>query len=216
MLNAHPEILCHYELFHPKKIFHSLPKDVTDARSVDISFRNKTPDKFLEFIWRTTGKAKAVGFKMFPEHNDAVLSETLRDEKVRKILLDRENPLFAYTSLLIAQKTGQYSLLEEKDRKSCRVSVKWDQFLRYCRRKNEFYENAKANARGAAFPIYYEDLLERRWQERLLEFLGVDSDVTNIKIKRRKQNPSKLTERIVNFDEVCERAKGTEFESYIV
>ena len=49
-LDAHPEIICHYELFHKEAIYHSSKYGNDWISNYTVSKRNKSPNDFLDFI----------------------------------------------------------------------------------------------------------------------------------------------------------------------
>ncbi|MEB3357068.1 MAG: hypothetical protein VKK04_10095, partial [Synechococcales bacterium] len=77
LLNQHPEILCHHEIFNPERIYYA--KDFKDyfpelsnasrqdfirgkVGSITIGDRNRFPEKLFLFVWQHAFEAKAVGF----------------------------------------------------------------------------------------------------------------------------------------------------------
>jgi len=130
VLHHHPEIIMHNELFNAIDVFTYHPAVFQQHQPRwTVLTRNLFPEDFLDFVW--TGsyasgsndsdstdsikpRAKAVGFKSFPEHwsdvrNDACfLTAIMQDFRIKKIVLRREDELAVYVSMLRADQTGLY------------------------------------------------------------------------------------------------------------
>jgi LPS sulfotransferase NodH len=223
MLDSHPEITCHHELFHSKDIYYSLSHRPGMSGKYPIDRRNQHPDEFLDFIWNYDYKKnnRAIGFKMFPGHNDSLLDRLLHEPTVKKILLERTNVLHLYTSLLISRKTGVYSLLVREDKKSpAPVSVEFDlkAFFAYEKRNRAFYnrvEDILKQTRQDFKRLQYETLLSQSVITGLMEFLGVDARAELLQVRHKKQNPPRLKDRISNYGQVARELKGTRYEIFL-
>jgi LPS sulfotransferase NodH len=79
LLNSHPGILCHHEVFNPNGIFYAL--DFRDG-AFDlgtIEERNRRPLEFLSRIWQHPLGTNCVGFKMTRGQDEHVLQAVLSD-----------------------------------------------------------------------------------------------------------------------------------------
>jgi LPS sulfotransferase NodH len=223
MLDSHPEITCHHELFHPMGIYYSLSyrDEMTGCRT--IKQRDKAPGQFLDFVWNYDYRKdnKAIGFKLFPGQNKKMLERLLRDSSVTKIILKRSNLLHLYTSFLISKKTGVYSLLVNGDRKQgepLKIVLKVKKFFKYVKEIQRYYQHVETVLRqtGQVFKtLEYETMLTGDEQTALLEFLGVDSRPGLLEVKHKKQNPNHLKDRVSNYEELARQLKGTPYEIFL-
>ena len=65
LLDSHPDILCHLEIFHQEAIF--LSGDSRALKEFDLVKRDADPLRFLGMIWDEDygRRLRAVGFKLF-------------------------------------------------------------------------------------------------------------------------------------------------------
>src|SRR5580693_4511868 len=87
LLNSHPEILCHHEVFNPAGIFYALGHRDGTLDLGTIEERDRRPLEFLERLWRAPLGLPCVGFKMTRGQDERVVQAVLEDRGVRKILL---------------------------------------------------------------------------------------------------------------------------------
>jgi hypothetical protein len=222
-LDAHPEIICHYELFHKEAIYHSSKYGDEWISNYNVEKRNKDPHGFLRHIFNCRfGKpAKTIGYKIFDGHNDQLLDELLNDRQVKKIILKRDNWFLAFLSQLEAQKTGVFVITEENKRKAnynFKVEVKLNQF--------KFYENVNVNFFNKVEKVLIDDhqrylsleyskALDGDNKIKILNFLNVTVDPGLLKLEYKKQNHRELKDRIENYQEILEQFTGTKYEKYI-
>src|SRR5215467_4781104 len=87
LLNAHPEILCHHEVFNPSGIFCSL-----DVRSRaehyfgTLAERDRDPVGFLARLWGRSFGRPVVGLKFCRGQNRAAFEALLGDPGVEKVV----------------------------------------------------------------------------------------------------------------------------------
>jgi len=126
ILHHHPEICMHNELYNPIDIFtyhpyaFELDNEDFSGASWSTLTRDLFPSDFMEYVWNPSTvwkirqRAKAVGFKSFPEHwgdthnEDCFQQNIMQDLRVRKIILHREDELKVYVSMKRAEMTGHY------------------------------------------------------------------------------------------------------------
>ena len=96
LLNSHPDILCHREVFHRDTVYL-----IDGTRDDLITKRNKNPINFLRELYEGCPN-RACGFKIFMGHDDAVMQNVLRDTTIKKIILYRPNLLAVHSSEKIA------------------------------------------------------------------------------------------------------------------
>ena len=237
MLNSHPEILCHHEIFNPKRIyyskdFHELLADREQTSRKDLikgklglmtlRQRKLNPERFMFEIWKNNFGHKAVGFNLFPTHIPNASMSLIKDNNVKKIILTRRNKLKCYVSLLIARKTGvwdSYNLSKTKDNVS--VSVNAAKLLKWSLKRDRYFENLSKkiiDLEQEFLEISYEDLTNEKSESvksNLLEFIGVNLNTECLETPLRKQNSNNLKELIANFSELKHNLHGTELESYL-
>ena len=63
LLNSHPEILCHHEVFNPQGIFLALSHRDQVQQFGDMTDRDQEPLAFLESVWDSGANHRCVGFK---------------------------------------------------------------------------------------------------------------------------------------------------------
>ncbi len=223
MLDSHPEITCHHELFHSKEIYYSLSHRSEMTGLFPLDRRNENPGEFLDFIRDYDYKKnnRVIGFKMFPGHNDPLLDQLLHDPAVKKIILERINALHLYTSLLISRNTGVYSLLVKDNKKPpgpMKVEFDVNAFVEYDKRNRDFYshvENILKQTRQDFKRLHYETMLNEPEKIALLEFLDVDPRPELLEVRHKKQNPPRLSDRISNYRQVVSQLKGTGYEIFL-
>jgi len=94
ILNSHPSVLCHGELFNPGGIYYSpLFFDICSGRNKDIRLasglqqRNAQPLRFLNRVWQYNNSMPCVGFELIYQQNDTVFNTLLNDTDIKKIVL---------------------------------------------------------------------------------------------------------------------------------
>src|SRR6516225_7630935 len=82
LLNSHPEILCHHEIFNHAGIFYALPLRDRGFSLGALEERDRHPLAFLERVWQTSCGYRCVGFKTTRGQNEQVLQALLNDRGV--------------------------------------------------------------------------------------------------------------------------------------
>jgi LPS sulfotransferase NodH len=206
MLDSHPEILCHHELFNRDGIHRSLSYKNTDLTFGTIADRNRDPWGFLRRVYAFRDGAKAVGFKLGPRTNDLLLLSLLLVPRVRKVVLARRSWLHAYTSELIAARTQRW--MERgagtENQLQPKVRVDTQQYRGYVRKRRLFYrlcEILLRLTRQECFRLDYEQVGEPATMAALLGFLGVAVNVP-LHSGTTRQNSPNLEDRIENYEEI--------------
>jgi len=215
LLDSHPDILCHHELFNPKGIHYAV-------RLRDGAFslgtkeeRESDPLSLLERAWATNLGHAVVGFKLNWSQNEKVFKAVLGDTSVKKLMTVRRNRVKTFVSELVAQTTGQWeSYIGRSPRgEAARVRVDVDTLREQIRRNNEYYAWLHEELRQAGqehIEIVYEDLESDDERRRILEFLGVTPDVQLLKAGTFKRNPPDLREVVENYEELASALRGTD------
>jgi LPS sulfotransferase NodH len=217
MLNSHPDILCHFELFHWQEVYSA------GGGQGDLSLlweRNRHPVAFLEKTYSNSYGKKAVGFKLFPNQNPSILNYLIHQSGVKKIILKRSNYLYTYTSHLMAKKSKTYTYRPDVLKTPVYVNPK--RLIAYIKKNEAFFRKVKNKIQETNqdfFEIEYQQVKDPAWNSNLMKYIGVDSSFI-LKAATQKQNPESLADRIINFSEVCRALSKTEYamllkESYI-
>ncbi len=215
LLSSHPDVICHYEMFHPDTIFPFGQKE-GEAIFGTAEERDRDPQAFLRRIWNESGERGAVGFKLQNYQGRSIQLSLLLDRSVKKIILHRKNRLAAYVSLLRADQTGVWSTQDagsdQYDQMKVSVGLR---ALRGFARRNSLYIRLVRLLLAATLqrPLYvwYEDLGEDTVRRRLLEHLRVAPDTGLLESRVTKQSMGRLSDRIANADELAEQIRGTSF-----
>lgn len=198
-LNALDGVICHGEAFNPH--FIGYPKQ-SDILGVTVEQRDADPQVLLAAIKSDDGVFG--GFRFFNDHDPRVLEEILHDPKCAKIILTR-NPMDSYVSLKIAQATGQWKLTDVRKRKDSKVTFDGAEFARHVARLQAFQVemmNTLQKSGQTAFYVAYEDLQDVEIMNGLAKFLGVDARLEELDGKLKRQNPSHISEKVENFDDI--------------
>ena len=221
-LNSHPEILCHHEVFHGKKIYGDNQLNLGTVEQ-----RDRAPKQFIDHLWRQNMGFTAVGFKLLWGQNPKAFKILTRDKNVKKILLLRRNKLKSYVSYLVAQETGVWAQrnteleAKKKEVKQMSVSVEIDSLHKYIIKVDKYYDKLRKNIRNSRqsfIEIYYEDILGNNSEEaksKILEFIGVSENHQCLQTKTKKQNSNELCNLISNFTELESNLRETELEHYL-
>lgn len=226
MLDTHPEILCHHELFLPASSPHrslSVREGAIDLDLGTAEQRDRDPFAFVKKVYALDAGARAVGFKMvLADPNVGVLLGLILNRGVRKIVVRRDNWLQVYTSALIAEETRSLIQFQQEDgnggeRPAVRVPVDVHRFRRYVRKRTLAYGALRWIARLTGqrfFELEYREIKQPGKLKALLEFLGVAPEL-QMRERTVKQNPTRLEDRISNFDDVRRELEGTRYEVYL-
>ncbi len=198
-LNAFESFECHGEAFNPHFIGYP---NRTEILGVTREARDADPARLIERI--KTGSTGMGGFRYFHDHDPRVLDICLEDPRCAKIILTR-NPVESYVSLKIAQATGQWKLTNVKRRRDSRAEFDAAEFHEYLARLQSFQLfllKALQTTGQTAFHLAYEDLQDLDVMNGLARFLGSAERLDALDSALKKQNPSPLRDRVVNFDDM--------------
>ena len=117
LLDSHPEILCHHELFNPDGIFTSLSMRHLSNPFGDLAERDHDPLGLLQRVWHAgdMSQVNSVGFKWTRGENPTILEHVLNETTIKKIVLRRRNRVKTFVSEKIAQRTQQWEVYERRD-----------------------------------------------------------------------------------------------------
>lgn len=209
LLNSHPSILCHGELFNPAGCGWT-GGNLANARLASAwteTGRDQDPEAFIEAVFDDHRGHEAVGFKLLNWHQPGLLRDLVREPGVRKVVLRRENRVRAFVSRTRAELTGWYT---HRPYDQLRVRLEPDELLAYADRYDTFYADMRDQTVGSpALFVSYEHLGEPATHSALVEFLGVGSSGLPLSATIRRQSSGSLRAAIANFDELTEVLAGT-------
>lgn len=198
-LNAFQGITCLGEAFNPH--FIGYPNN-DPILGVDRETRDDTPLALLDAIRGDTSRLN--GFRYFHDHDPRVFDAIIDDDRCAKIVLTR-NPVESYVSWKIAQKTGQWKLTDMKKHKPGKAVFDADDFAGHLTALQEFQVtllNRLQVTGQTAFYVAYEDLQSIEVMNGLARFLGVDETLDALDKKLKKQNPSPISQKVENYDDM--------------
>lgn len=219
LLDSHPRVLCHHELFNPEAIH--LSRSLAERLDLDtldlgtLEERERDPAALLDRAWRGHLGHQCVGFKLNLGQEPRAFERVLSDPAARKIVLRRRNRVRTFVSEAIAQRTGDWEsypgLPPRPD--PPRLTVAAAELRAHVERNRAYYAALERRLVAAGRPwieAAYERLEEPAERERILAFLGVPG--APLVAGTLRQHPQPLRELIVNFEELREQLRGSELE----
>ena len=207
MLNSHPEILCHHEIFNPAGIHYALDHRDGQFDLGSEAERDLEPEVFVRRVFEHRCGRNAIGFKLNRGQNERAFEYLLADRSVRKIVLRRRNRVKTFVSELIAQRTGQWESYAFSDfsAPSPAVEVNVDRLSEYLAATDRYYAEVESLLDADGQPYLgatYEDLEFTAEQSRILAFLDVTAPAAPLLPATRKRNPTDLRALVSNFGEL--------------
>jgi hypothetical protein len=218
VLNSHPDILCHHEIFNPHVIGVARHLQGSDFRLGSMEERERDPVEFLDRVWRTNLDRRAVGFKMCLWQHEPAYQVVLPDPQVRKIILKRRNRVKSFVSLLLARQTGEWVVYDDHGEPAPRPSihVDRDELLENVALHQRFYHETESALRGSGqdyAELWYEDIFSPNGLDPALDHLGIEGRPTLPEGQTRKLTPLALRKTIANFDALSEQLRGSDLEA---
>lgn len=219
LLNSHPEVLCHHEIFNPHVVGVARHLQKSGFFLGTIAEREQAPVEFLERVWQTNLDRPCVGFKMCWRQNETIFHTVLTDSNVQKIILKRRNRVKSFVSLLLARQTGEWVIYQDDQPPAIRPKVHVDPATMFetMAFNSEFYgqiESALQSSGQNYLTLFYEDLFSEASLRSALVFLGVSNpDPSLLQGECWKLAPSALSDVVSNFEELGCALRGTEFEA---
>ncbi|NDW46448.1 nodulation protein NodH [Ruegeria sp. PrR005] len=204
-LNALDGVGCFGEAFNPHFIGYP---NKTEILEISQAMRDADPQCLLDAIRDARGILG--GFRYFHDHDPRILDTVLSDPRCAKIILTR-NPLDSYVSWKIAKETGQWKLTNIKKRKEAQARFDAEEFARHVEELQDFQVFLlNSLQRGGQTPFYiaYEDLQDLGVLNGLAQWLGVPARLEGLDDSLKRQNPSPLTSKVVNADEMIQSLSG--------
>jgi hypothetical protein len=218
VLNSHPEILCHHEIFNPHVVGVARHLQLSEFRMGSLEERNADPIRFLDRVWALPMGRSRVGFKLCWRQNEAVYRFLLKESGIRKIVLKRRNRVRTYVSLALARHTTEWVTYDDSAQPGPRPAIQIDPraFLDTVAFNNDYYneiEGALRESDQAFQTLYYEDVISGSGIAQALEFLGVEPQgAGGLRGQTWKLTNTPLPELVLNFDQLAAELRGTEFE----
>ena len=218
VLNSHPDILCHHEIFNPHVIGVARHLQDSDFRLGSMAERESDPVEFLGRVWRTNLGRAAVGFKMCLWQHEPAYRAVMPDRSVRKILLKRRNRVKSFVSLLLARQTGEWVVYDDRGAPAPRPQVHVDHaaLLENIALHDRFYaetERALSESGQDHALLWYEDLFSPAGIDPALALLGAEGRPAQPGGQTWKLAPVALRDTIANFDALSEALRGSDLEA---
>lgn len=213
MLQSHPQILCHHEVFHADEIYYAVGhRDGRLAHLGSARERDLDPAGFLERLWREDFGRQAVGLKLLGDQAPELRLQLFADTGVKKVVLRRQSRLRAYVSLLRARASGFWARTSYD---GLAVHVEPGELLEFARRYDAYYAGLRAaTVAQPALEVVYEELQhDPRVLARLLDFLDVDPAGVQLGAHMPRQSSDSPREAISNFAELAQALRGSALEA---
>ncbi|MFZ6756147.1 sulfotransferase [Undibacterium sp. Ji50W] len=213
MLDSHPDILCHHELFNPTGIFYALPLRDSDFQLArNMQERDQDPLRFLAKVWQQHASKSCIGFKMTYQQNLAAFNSVLVAPEIKKIVLRRKNTVKSYVSKLIAEQSGIWEDYGDT-RPNDDIQVELDlNHLQQDQAFNQRYythiEHRLQQTQQNCLHLEYEQLSDSACQRQLLTYLACR--YLPLHTRSRKQNPSDLGQKVKNYRQILEQCRDKE------
>lgn len=221
ILDSHPEILCHHEIFNPEAIHYSLSCRSGELDLGSVEERDRKPEEVLRRIWQESFGHRVVGFKLCKGQNPTVFRRVLADRGVKKILIERKNRIKTLVSEKVAELTGEWESYPGMviGKRKLKVEVDLAGLREHIAVTQRYYDGLREmleDSRQEWLELTYESLPYDDERRRALEFLAVSPRVRDLTGATRKQNPRDLRDLIANFDELASRLRGTDLEQELL
>jgi len=221
LLNSHPQVLCHGELFYRLQVFYAVGYRDGSLHLATAEERDADPRGFLDKVWAHPFGNSAVGFKLVAGQHPGAFEAVYADLGVRAIVLRRRNRLKKFVSALIAEREQMWTHYKHRfrpeDLKPVQVEVSLDGLRSYLDSERAFYDGVTAELARRPKPwveVFYEDLFTGGGAvEGLLGFLGVEPGARELEPATHKRNSRRLRDLIVNFDDLARQVARTDLEA---
>lgn len=214
LLDSHPDILCHHELFNVAGIHIAWSLRGSDFSLGDLRQRDSDPSSLLQRAWSRNCGFRTIGFKLNVEDPDEVVDAVFEDRSILKIVLERHSRVRQYISEIIAEKTGVWESYPDSIKPTEGVAplqVNAGDLMALDERNRNYYAGLRARLSDSgqtACEIKYEELGDVVKRQEWLRFLGVD-DQAHLVDNTRRMNPQPLSSLIGNYLQLCEELRGT-------
>jgi glycosyltransferase involved in cell wall biosynthesis/LPS sulfotransferase NodH len=221
LLDSHPEILCHFELFHPDKAYYSLAVNDEEMHSYPLEKRDNNPGEFINKVFKSNMGRKAVGYKIFIWQSSEAHDILLNDRTVLKIMLSRKNVVQAFVSMKIAEKTGVFTqpIYEPRPQgPQVKVNINVNDLMIFDHDIRNYLSNIKKTLDDSGqryLELYFEDLFNQDIVDSIFSFLGIVKGEHKLLSYTTKQNPKPLKEKVENLETLKQELKGSHLEIFL-
>lgn len=198
-INLFPGLHSYGEAFNPHFIG-GLNK--SELFEMTMTARDADPLRLIDRMVKDTDGLP--GFRFFHDHDARVADACLPNPRCAKVVLTR-NPVESYVSWKIASQTGQWRLKDAKHQKVARIRFDEADFTGFLERIQAFQlkvQHALQVTGQTAFYIGYEDINDLDVLNGMAQFLGQSDRLETLSTKLVRQNPSPLSEKVVNYEEM--------------
>jgi hypothetical protein len=220
-LNSHSNIICLRGVFgSSKKInfgkYYEYLPDECYSKDL-ISLRNNNPTLFLDkYVFKDYSKQyKAIGFKYFYNHNrhlknrNELVDYFKNNTNIKFIHIKRKNllaSLFSYKRAL-----EQNKWIDTDINLNTKISIEESQdFFKKTIEQENYFDKIFA---GRTFEVIYEDFIrDGKILQNVQDFIGVEPKQLESEINKNKGG--ELSDMILNFNDLKEYYKSTEYELY--
>jgi len=218
LLNSHPEILCHHEIFNPHVVGVARHLQNSGFHMGTVEERERDPIEFLGRVWRQNEGRHSVGFKLCWKQNEAIFYAVLADPWIRKIVLKRRNRIKSFVSLLLARQTGEWVIYNDAATPGARPKVHVDEaeLRRHIAFNDAYYEEIESAIQQPGHlghVLYYEDLFSETSLCATLKFLDVaEFNPALLAGQTWKLSSTSLRDLVASFDNLESALRGTPLE----
>lgn len=220
LLDSHPDILCHHELFNPEGIHIAWSLRGSGFDLGGLKLQREAPLELLRRTWLQSRGYDCVGFKVNLGQSELVFSTVLDDPTIRKILVSRRNRIRAYVSESIAEISGQWESFPDSTPPSPvqPVRIELESLKAHIRRNQTYLEDIRQRLSRTGQDLmetHYETIGDAACHRELLNYLGVDQSVELVG-RTSRMNPQPLASLIENYQELTERLAETDLANDFV
>ena len=207
-LNAHPQIVCHYEVFHPDEIATAGKRaaEIPELAGFTPRTRDEDPARFMDALFSHDRGQLATGFKIFVGHSEEAHRLILADRSIVKILL-RRSTIDAYVSMIIARQTGEYTSRSATPT-TMKVKIEAGGLLAFDQRITSYFaeiEDALRKSGQLYHTVSFEELTAgEEALDSIFRFIGVERGTSVLEPFTVRQNSEALEDKVSNLKEVVE------------
>lgn len=178
LLDSHPDIVCHAELFNVTRPWFSRHGPVPTGLDRDFDRRRDHPIGWLHDVFAATAAAapaaRAIGFKLQITDRPRVLEHVLLESELKLVLLTRANRLAQYASDRTAVSTGRYHASDPGPAAAAPVAFDRADFLAFVERQTSATRLVRDLVRDDSrlFVIEYQEVGTAAGNAALLAHLG--------------------------------------------
>jgi LPS sulfotransferase NodH len=214
VLDTHPAIRCHSEVFHPHAVYYSKRSTAAGTLGTDLAERDADPHGFASRLFAHHEGRAAVGFKVMAGHAPQLVADLLRESRIRKLVLRRENRIRVYVS---EQRAATVNAWRGVNYDGLKIHVDPGTLVAYADHYDVYFDWVERSvADQPALHLTYESLFRPETVAAALEFLGVEPDLSQLRTNVEAQSSDSLRDAIANYDELLSELAGTPLEAELL